>query len=125
VLLDHIVDLWGVHEGLNENVLSLDVILRNGVVLQRGPERMQALKARLQDQGYRLDNDKSMERAEPELAVHWLAPMTYINRVKSPYISNDGMIEHAYGDAGLFVEVPPFGEGIRALNGGPGFAGDE
>jgi hypothetical protein len=107
VLLDHIVDLSNVHEQFAESSmdgmeLAEDVILRKGVALQRGPERMEALKARLQYTGYWSDNgnwmdsERMMDSAEPEdneVAVHWLAPLTYFNRVKSPYVSTGGMVD--------------------------------
>ncbi|KAF8144870.1 hypothetical protein K438DRAFT_1992335 [Mycena galopus ATCC 62051] len=127
VLLDDIVDLFGVHEGLGEYGgfgggdecdRSEDVIVRMGTVLQRGDERVEALRERnrsltaVHADDYRNPyKPKAYGDGEP---VHWLAPMTYGNRVRTPYLSSDGMIEHAYGDAGLFVWVPAIGEGVRA-----------
>jgi hypothetical protein len=74
------VDLSNVDERLAERidelVFSRDVILRNGVVLQRGIERMQALKVWLWSTGYWADNGRWTDSAEPvdgEVVVHWIA----------------------------------------------------
>ncbi|KAF8167057.1 hypothetical protein K438DRAFT_2064776 [Mycena galopus ATCC 62051] len=50
------------------------------------------------------------------IPVHWVTKITNFNRVGSSYIAygNDASIQHVYGNAALFVQVPAFGEGVRA-----------
>ncbi|KAJ6546101.1 hypothetical protein DFH09DRAFT_1508406 [Mycena vulgaris] len=98
VLAADIVDLWGVHEAFVPDQ-STHVILRMGTYYQ---EDYQVL-----------DDDPEAPTIGPEAAVHW-PPMTWLNRVSSPFTSADSMIQDAYGDVGLFVRMPTVGEGIRA-----------
>ncbi|KAJ7164177.1 hypothetical protein C8R46DRAFT_997952 [Mycena filopes] len=148
VLVDEIVDLSGVHEGIpgfddmdEESGTAEKTIEEEGVVLLRGPERVAALKERITrtwvaagldpeavlNGGWnggnwnggnptpRFPGWDEYEQAEMGVAVHWMAKVEEgLNRVRSEYIREDGMIENMYGDAVLVVSVPAFGVGIRA-----------
>ncbi|KAJ6569902.1 hypothetical protein B0H10DRAFT_2444647 [Mycena sp. CBHHK59/15] len=46
--------------------------------------------------------------------VHSVTHLTDLNHVRSEYTREDSMIQHVKGNAGLFVHVPAFGEGVRA-----------
>ncbi|KAJ7458605.1 hypothetical protein FB451DRAFT_581980 [Mycena latifolia] len=119
VLTADIVDLWGVHEEVLFDFpnTAAGVIERNGVVLQCGEERAEFLRARIRKmyEGciYAQPNVEHIQESSAGVAVHWLMHPTELNRVKSAYISEDGMVEYQYGDAGLFMRVPAVGEGIR------------
>ncbi|KAJ7138616.1 hypothetical protein C8R46DRAFT_1137377 [Mycena filopes] len=85
-------------------------IARNGVVLHRGAERLEELRA-TRDQDY----EEAPVEDEHKVAIQWVTKITETNRVPSQYVAygNEASIEHIYGNAALFVEVPAAGEGIR------------
>ncbi|KAJ7458585.1 hypothetical protein FB451DRAFT_1507960 [Mycena latifolia] len=120
VLVDDIVDLDGVYEGLDEIQTAAERILEKGVVLQRGPERAAAVQAQgwgwivYTDSKEEEDEDDEMQGARPPVPVQWLTQMAQRNLVMSPYLGSDTMVVNAYAEAGLFVQVPAVGEGIRA-----------
>ncbi|KAJ7722025.1 hypothetical protein B0H16DRAFT_1666280 [Mycena metata] len=51
-----------------------------------------------------------------KVAVEWVTRITETNRVRLQYLAygNEASIEHVYGNAALFLEVPAAGKGIRA-----------
>ncbi|KAJ7748941.1 hypothetical protein B0H16DRAFT_1847966 [Mycena metata] len=94
-----------------------------GVIVERGDARMQELQAtRTPDYTSDDDSDKQQTRAgnkkavKNEVAVEWVTKITETNRVRSQYLAygNEASIEHVYGNAALFVEVPAAGKGTRA-----------
>ncbi|KAJ7649161.1 hypothetical protein B0H17DRAFT_1215432 [Mycena rosella] len=120
VLVDDIVDLFGVHEGFELDDLenANEVIMRVGIELQRGEDRAQAQVARVL-RAYRsyygsYYQDPKHALSSTGAPVHWLTHMTELNRVKSAYIDGSSMVGHQYGDAGIFMRVPAVGEGVRA-----------
>ncbi|KAJ6469401.1 hypothetical protein C8R45DRAFT_908810 [Mycena sanguinolenta] len=58
-----------------------------------------------------------MKAAGEGVPVHWVTKITDLNRVDSSYLAygNEATIAYVYGNAALFVQVPPVGEGVRAL----------
>ncbi|KAJ7093269.1 hypothetical protein B0H15DRAFT_947410 [Mycena belliarum] len=57
-----------------------------------------------------------LEARAPTVPLHWVTKITEKNRVGSSCIAygNEASLAHVYGNAALFVKVPPYGEGIRA-----------
>ncbi|KAJ7106331.1 hypothetical protein C8R44DRAFT_806033 [Mycena epipterygia] len=109
VLLDDVVDLWGVVESLNFNFPGEDiatatsVIEDKGLILQRGEERLEFLHAekreireQLRAMGYPEDlREIAHEDAGQGIPVRWVTHIgmkSEHNRVGSEYIGDDGMI---------------------------------
>ncbi|KAJ7895340.1 hypothetical protein B0H13DRAFT_2035146 [Mycena leptocephala] len=104
VLLDDIVDLFGIHEGLvdcfpGEDLSSTTAIAKQGVILQRDRHRIEELKWMRVDRWALL---------YPHMMHEWS------NLVRTAYIGSDTMVEHQYGTAALFIQVPAVGQGIRS-----------
>ncbi|KAJ7478448.1 hypothetical protein FB451DRAFT_1338761 [Mycena latifolia] len=108
------------HDVLADDVLNTEDIERMGLIVQRPAERAAELckprpsyhpePAEGEDEGTRGAEGK------PAVPLHWVTKITQLNRVGSQYLAyeNDASIQHVYGNAGLFVQLPPFGEGVRA-----------
>ncbi|KAJ7739258.1 hypothetical protein DFH07DRAFT_943964 [Mycena maculata] len=166
VITDDILDLDGVYENFfcKDEETFPDMLMREGVKLQRGQDRVgdciQAYKAQeirgsiaafealaalteeeRRNRWYRFDQmgidangtaeeaGRAIRVYHENLASHWttrvcttskgvpvrwLTPLTSLNRVKSTYTGEDTLHQSPYGDAGLFMQVPAVGEGIRA-----------
>ncbi|KAJ7138624.1 hypothetical protein C8R46DRAFT_1137393 [Mycena filopes] len=88
-------------------------IARNGVILQRGADRLEELRAERDEE----DEEAPVEDGHnnTKVAIQWVTKITETNRVPSQYVAygNQASIEHIYGNAALFVEVPAVGQGIR------------
>jgi hypothetical protein len=128
VLLDDIVDLFGIHEGLadcfpGEDLSSTTAIAKQGVILQRDRHRIEELKWMRVDRWALLYphmmhewsvGESANELGEGSVAVHWLSDMGEQNLVRTAYIGSDTMVEYQYGTAALFIQVPAVGQGIRS-----------
>ncbi|KAJ7753524.1 hypothetical protein B0H16DRAFT_1690795 [Mycena metata] len=119
VLLDKMIDLEGVHEGIEDEDEGCgtadEIIEEEGVVLLRGEERLAAMRDDLVEFGG-IPSEDEYEQPIGGVAVHWMTRVTpELNRVKSEYLGEDGMICDAFGDAVLVVPVPAFGVGVRTV----------
>ncbi|KAJ7889767.1 hypothetical protein B0H13DRAFT_2341352 [Mycena leptocephala] len=128
VLLDDIPDLFGIHEGLDcfseeEDMSSAAEIAKQGVILQRDRYRMDELKwmrvTRFELISPHMRHGLPVEQCADEpgegsVAVHWLSDMGEQNLVRTAYIGSDSMIEHQYGTAALFIQIPAVGDRIRS-----------
>jgi hypothetical protein len=116
VLADDVLNTEDVNESYD--MILRDEIEKMGVILERGEQRTQELKKKAGRRGgYPFDDEEEEDKPAPSaVAVHWVTTITEINRVRSAYMAygNDASIQHVYGNAALFVEVPAFGEGIRS-----------
>ncbi|KAF7338758.1 Fe2OG dioxygenase domain-containing protein [Mycena sanguinolenta] len=112
---------------LADDVLSMDHVydegdfsLKNaiegfGLVVQRRPEHMEELQQKYteyRELGYLRHAEKMVEVKAPageEVPVHWVTKITDLNRVDSSYLAygNEAQIAYVYGNAALFVQVPP------------------
>ncbi|KAJ7138617.1 hypothetical protein C8R46DRAFT_969387 [Mycena filopes] len=108
VLADDVLDMSDMNED-NHMVLHEEIEGR-GVVVQRSAERLQQLRA---SRRYQYDDDE--EDGEWGVEIQWVTEINETNNVSSQYLAygNEASIEHIYGNAALFVEVPPAGRGIR------------
>ncbi|KAJ7154419.1 hypothetical protein C8R43DRAFT_950063 [Mycena crocata] len=125
VLLDDVVDLENAseHNPFGHGViLAADEIDRQGVVVQRDERRIDELN-RIQAREYarypdyrdrQIEQVVNVDRKEPfkRISTQWLTDIGDYNRVGSPYVCENGTIEHVYGTAALFIPVPPLGERI-------------
>jgi hypothetical protein len=128
VLLDDIPDLFGIHEGLDcfpeeEDMSSAAEIAKQGVILQRDRYRIDELKwmrvTRFELISPHMRHGLPVEQCADEpgegsVAVHWLSEMGEQNLVRTAYIGSDSMIEHQYGTAALFIQIPAVGDRIRS-----------
>ncbi|KAJ6469402.1 hypothetical protein C8R45DRAFT_1167033 [Mycena sanguinolenta] len=123
VLADDVLSMAHVYD---EGDFSLKNAIEGfGLVVQRRPERTEELQQKYTDyrqRGYlhnagELDEVKAAGEGVP---VHWVTKITDLNRVDSSYLAygNEAQIQYVYGNAALFVQVPPVGDGIRALAAG-------
>ncbi|KAJ7093353.1 hypothetical protein B0H15DRAFT_971757 [Mycena belliarum] len=116
VLQDYVLraDQFYVDDDTEEFIAEVE---KGGIILERGEERVAYLKAK-RGRYYSEDGDEEndQEVSSKAVAVHWVTQITELNRVGSPYMAygNEASLEHIYGNAALFVNVPPMGEGIRA-----------
>ncbi|KAJ6463623.1 hypothetical protein C8R47DRAFT_1326981 [Mycena vitilis] len=97
-----------------EDVISDEVLDTEHVYDEGEGELMDAIR-RKEDKDYDMDSEEEPS-ASNALPVYWVTRITKINRVGSSYVAygNEPSIAHAYGNAALFVRVPPFGEEVRA-----------
>ncbi|KAJ6565426.1 hypothetical protein B0H10DRAFT_1083163 [Mycena sp. CBHHK59/15] len=120
ILMDDVVDLWGVHEGFPGVKTMQDVLRARGVILRRGKARVAHLRAQARAAwgGHYREGREVLRGGEvgydEGVPVHWVTHLTDLNHVRSEYTGEDSMIQHVEGNAGLFVHVPAFGEGVRA-----------
>ncbi|KAF7338753.1 Fe2OG dioxygenase domain-containing protein [Mycena sanguinolenta] len=98
-----------------------------GLVVQQRPERTEELRKAYEAYRKQWPNDVEDEylkgadgNAGELVPMHWVTKITDLNRVNSSYIAygNEAQIQYVYGNAALFVQVPPIAEGIRALTAG-------
>ncbi|KAJ7222075.1 hypothetical protein B0H12DRAFT_1241125 [Mycena haematopus] len=124
VLADDVLGMDHVYEDGNFGLKR--AIEKLGLVVQRRPERTKELQEQYTEYrehypGY-ADNSESGRVKQEQgkgVPVHWVTKITDLNRVSSSYLAygNQASIAYVYGNAALFVQVPPFGEGLRARSG--------
>ncbi|KAJ7749712.1 hypothetical protein B0H16DRAFT_1551129 [Mycena metata] len=115
VLADDVLNTTSInteYEDLTKEIASM------GVVLKRNEERTQELQQQYKKRhGYVQDQRREEgDVGTSTVAVHWVTKVTDTNQVRAEFLAygNEASIEHIYGNAALFVEVPAAGEGIRA-----------
>ncbi|KAJ7138634.1 hypothetical protein C8R46DRAFT_1234435 [Mycena filopes] len=103
VVADDVLNLSNVTEEYEDLYLHEEIV-RQGVIVHRDAERLKEL-------GW----DDYDDDGEEKVAIQWVTRITDKNRVQSQYVAygNAASIDHIYGDAALFAEVPAVGEGIR------------
>ncbi|KAJ7141762.1 hypothetical protein C8R43DRAFT_954723 [Mycena crocata] len=124
VVTDDVLNTEDLCVGDGDQYMLSNEIERGGVILQRGPARAEEVKEAAERNGmwpaHDHGNAEAVETREQRqregVPVHWVTKITELNRVGSQYLAygNEPSIEHVYGNAALFVEVPAFGEGVRA-----------
>ncbi|KAJ7760682.1 hypothetical protein DFH07DRAFT_1059997 [Mycena maculata] len=106
-----------------------DAIEQEGTILAREEERARELNEAAIEKMKRSYGDyydtalREIESARQQkppketVPVHWVTKITALNRVGSHYIAygNEASLGHVYGNAALFVRVPAFGDGVRAV----------
>ncbi|KAJ7093441.1 hypothetical protein B0H15DRAFT_1020826 [Mycena belliarum] len=109
VLVDHVLNMEEVNEEYDMSVK--DEIEKGGLILDRGAERAEYLKAKGLDRRW-------FQKHEPKggVPVHWVTQITEANRVGTSYVAfgNSASLKHVYGNAALFLSVPAMGTGVRA-----------
>ncbi|KAJ7495383.1 hypothetical protein FB451DRAFT_1550818 [Mycena latifolia] len=117
VLADDVLNTEDVNESYDMNLY--EEIERMGLIVERPAER--AAELRKPRPSYYPEpvegEDEGTRGAEgkPVVPLHWVTKITQLNRVGSQYLAygNEASIKHVYGNAALFVQVPPFGKGVR------------
>ncbi|KAJ7504719.1 hypothetical protein B0H11DRAFT_2221455 [Mycena galericulata] len=130
IVMDELVDLSDIYENIDcfgEPDTAEDEIFKQGIVLERDGYRVEELK-RVQQREFQkagpswnpatmqqsyVDEDCEEDRGEDAVPTHWLADIGEQNRVPSPYVGSDSLVNYMYGTAALFVRVPAVGEGVR------------
>jgi hypothetical protein len=59
--------------------------------------------------------ESANELGEGSVTVHWLSDMGEQNLVRTAYIGSDTMVEHQYGTAALFIQVPKESVPLRRI----------
>ncbi|KAJ6566565.1 hypothetical protein B0H19DRAFT_990389 [Mycena capillaripes] len=115
VLADGILDTHHIYDSGEHDTRLRDEIEKMGVVVERSEERIRELREKVKT-SWRDSSEEPMDSVDEVVSVQWVTKITERNRVKSRYMAygNDASIEHIYGNAALFVDVPAFGEGVRA-----------
>ncbi|KAJ7098473.1 hypothetical protein C8R43DRAFT_1100305 [Mycena crocata] len=116
VLTDDVLDTEDVYA--EDDTTLRDAIEKGGVILQRDAARVHETTRYRKQEGQLRDGEEERQEkiARDALPVHWVTRITDLNRVDSHYMAygNGPSIEHVYGNAALFVQVPAVGEGVRA-----------
>jgi hypothetical protein len=60
-----------------------------------------------------VDEDCEEDRGSDTVPTHWLTDIGEQNRVPSPYVGSDSLVNYMYGTVALFVRVAAVGEGAR------------
>ncbi|KAJ7067521.1 hypothetical protein C8F01DRAFT_668869 [Mycena amicta] len=79
-----------------------------GILLERQDINGNVLPTQGEDGDEMRDKDQEKEL----IPVYWVVKRQKLNQVDSPYIAmgNQATIEHVYGDAALFINIPALGE---------------
>ncbi|KAK7046440.1 Fe2OG dioxygenase domain-containing protein [Favolaschia claudopus] len=115
------------HDVLADDVLNLNEVWeeggelqgkveRSGTILERDEERAKHVREK---RGWDVEpNPEAQDGKETQkVFVHWVTKLSELNQAASHFImyGNEASISHFYGNAALFVQVPAFGAGVRAV----------
>ncbi|KAK6984886.1 Fe2OG dioxygenase domain-containing protein [Favolaschia claudopus] len=115
VLTDDVLDLDDWAEDENNDSLQYEIEHR-GILLERDDERFEETYGR---RGWtREDDEEAFRRSpRPRTAVHWVTRINELTRALTRYVGqgNEAYMGFVYGNVALFVDVPAFGDGVRAV----------
>lgn len=130
MMWSRIVDLSEIYENItcfDEPETVEEALYKQGVVLQRGWHRVDELQRVREREVIRWGphfrgwgdehayvSEVQQEASGTAVQAHWITDIGEHNRVSSPYVAEDSLVEYLYGTAALLVQVPALGEGIRA-----------
>ncbi|KAK7046412.1 Fe2OG dioxygenase domain-containing protein [Favolaschia claudopus] len=115
VLTDDVLYLDDWAEDQNNDSLQYEIEHR-GTLLERDDERFEETYGR---RGWTREEDEEAFRRSPRprTAIHWVTKINELNWALTRYVGqgNEAYMGFVYGNVALFVDVPAFGDGVRAF----------